>query len=70
MLHNKVLHRDEYTFEVFNKMVSAGNGVLSEAKYLIDERDRHVKCPHNRQNWREFSHCRCSGTRNQTNRKT
>ena len=54
MLYNKVLPRNEYTFDVFDKMVNAANGVLSEAKYLIEERDRHEKYQHNIQNWQEF----------------
>jgi len=54
MIHNKVLPRNEYTFEVFTKMVHAANGVLSEAKGIIEERGRFTKFPHNRRNWREF----------------
>ena len=54
MLFNKVLPRNQYTFEVFTKMVYAANGVLSEAKYLIEQRRRYTKYPHNRRNWREF----------------
>ena len=54
MLHNKIIPRSEYTFAVFDKMVSAANGVLSEVKYLCQERARHVKYPHNRTNWRQF----------------